>query len=111
MKRAIAMKWIDALRSGKYRQGDACKLKDETGGYCCLGVLGELVGDCSYIGIKAKAGLKHEMGRLENSECNIDGLMVGGDLASFNDGVGAYNDGRFSFDEIADIIQLTWREL
>lgn len=30
--------WVSALRSGKYRRGTGA-LKDEHGGYCCLGVL------------------------------------------------------------------------
>lgn len=33
--------WIDALLSGKYKQGHNA-LKDESGKYCCLGVLCEL---------------------------------------------------------------------
>lgn len=45
MKRADFKKWIAALRSGKYKQGYKA-LKDDTGGYCCLGVLQHcLVGD------------------------------------------------------------------
>lgn len=33
--------WIDALLSGKYKQGHEC-LKDHNGRYCCLGVLCDL---------------------------------------------------------------------
>jgi hypothetical protein len=48
MKKEIAKKWVKALRSGKYKQGE-CYLKqyNEKGGFnhCCLGVLCELYND------------------------------------------------------------------
>lgn len=37
MKKSIAMKWVKALRSGKYKQTRG-KLRGQRG-YCCLGVL------------------------------------------------------------------------
>lgn len=45
MKLKIAQKWVEALRSGKYRQGKmALKTKSKRGTvrHCCLGVLCEL---------------------------------------------------------------------
>jgi hypothetical protein len=38
MKKALKARWVKALRSGKFEQV-AGGLKDEEGGYCCLGVL------------------------------------------------------------------------
>ena len=38
MKKENAMKWIKALRSGKYEQTRSGHLRDSDG-YCCLGVL------------------------------------------------------------------------
>ena len=38
MKKSVAMKWIKALRSGKYTQ-TSDRLKGDNGSYCCLGVL------------------------------------------------------------------------
>lgn len=38
MKRSVAMKWIKALRSGKYEQGKG-RLKTNDKKFCCLGVL------------------------------------------------------------------------
>ena len=38
MPQAVKERWINALRSGKYKQGQG-SLLDEAGGYCCLGVL------------------------------------------------------------------------
>ena len=40
MPKELKAKWLEALRSGKYRQGMA-RLRDQSGGYCCLGVLQE----------------------------------------------------------------------
>lgn len=42
MKKAIADKWVKALRSGEFEQGQgALKANNK---YCCLGVLQELTG-------------------------------------------------------------------
>lgn len=43
MDAVLKQKWIDALRSGKYKQGKSY-LKTKDGKYCCLGVLCEIVG-------------------------------------------------------------------
>ena len=52
MNARIKRKWVAALRSGKYAQGQGF-LKDEDGGYCCLGVL------CSiFAKEKSKLGVK-----------------------------------------------------
>lgn len=40
MNQDVKKLWVDALRSGEYKQTDGC-LKDSIG-YCCLGVLCEL---------------------------------------------------------------------
>jgi hypothetical protein len=42
MKKDIAIKWIDALRSGKYKQGKSELHNSDTNEYCCLGVLNEI---------------------------------------------------------------------
>lgn len=41
MKKEIAKIWVEALRSGKYKQGVGM-LATKDNGYCCLGVLCEL---------------------------------------------------------------------
>ena len=41
MKKELAQEWVDALRSGRYKKGKR-KLKDHSGGYCCLGVLADM---------------------------------------------------------------------
>jgi hypothetical protein len=41
MNPAIRARWTAALRSGEYRQGH-CRLRDEDGAFCCMGVLCDL---------------------------------------------------------------------
>lgn len=43
MKRQLFNDWIAALRSGKYHQAHGT-LRDNNGGYCCLGVLCNVAG-------------------------------------------------------------------
>ena len=44
MNKTIAMKWVKALRSGKYKQGEAylCQITNKGKKHCCLGVLTEM---------------------------------------------------------------------
>jgi hypothetical protein len=47
MKAKMKQKWIDALRSGKYKQGDGYLCNTDENGvdkHCCLGVLAEVAG-------------------------------------------------------------------
>lgn len=47
MKPELKSKWLEALRSGKYKQGKGCLLQVMPDGekrYCCLGVLADLLG-------------------------------------------------------------------
>ncbi len=43
LKPEIKKLWVDALRSGRYKQGYN-DLRDSSGGHCCLGVLVEELG-------------------------------------------------------------------
>lgn len=43
MNRRLKAKWVKALRSGKYPQGEGV-LRSYAGAYCCLGVLCEAFG-------------------------------------------------------------------
>ena len=50
MEKKQAMKWVKALRSGKFKQGKNALKKTEEGktSYCCLGVLAEISGAVGY---------------------------------------------------------------
>lgn len=38
MNETVKVNWLEALRSGKYKQGQ-CRLRQKDGSLCCLGVL------------------------------------------------------------------------
>jgi hypothetical protein len=98
MNPEIKQKWVEALRSGKYKQGYK-QLRDENGAYCCLGVLCEVVGK-PYTG---------SHGSLPSSVAELAGVHKSGllpkavenehFLASVNDYL------KYDFNQIADIIE------
>lgn len=44
----LLISWLAALRSGKYKQGRYCLVRDDA--FCCLGVLGTLLPDSKCVG-------------------------------------------------------------
>lgn len=106
MKKAVALNWINALRSGEYKQGTDLLHNKKDNTYCCLGVL-----NCLYPNLELdtalsnsksyeilpgayKIGLNSPLGHLPNSGTNLAQL----------------NDAGYTFDEIADIIQIEYVE-
>lgn len=122
MKKADAMKWVNALRSGKYKQGMYGRLRDNHGGFCCLGVLDDIFPELDLRGENAatlgnfrKIGLASADGNLPSvDEDDIGFNCSATNLARLNDGFGDYKSDeridRYSFDEIADIIQAEYIE-
>ena len=109
MKKSIADKWIRALRSGKYKQGTRVLHNEGNNTYCCLGVLCKIEGikssDPQVIASK-KNPLKTSTGCVDNRYGNTDL-----ELTALNDsGLPAYA-ASLTFDEIADVIQMTYKEL
>ena len=96
--------WIEALRSGHYRQGTGSLRQtdsDADPSYCCLGVA------CSVAGVK-ESEIKGEW--IDDYECYYESVpeVLHGEadnnelveaLSSMND-----NDDQFTFDDIADWI-------
>lgn len=85
-------KWLQALESGKYPQGYG-RLRDDNGGYCCLGVAVMELAEASESGKGLRGGgldlygevqealkLRSEYGALGDSE------EIAISLASLNDG-------------------------
>lgn len=134
MTKSEARKWIRALRSGKFKQGQGALCKD--GKHCCLGVLCEINKEINKEAIFANIhyngscfilpfdlALKYS---LEESGVFLkDGTYV--DFAKLNDYGLHYYDPRkkhralltdnihlaqdpFTFDEIADIVQAIFIE-
>lgn len=113
MERKLAMKWVKALRSGKYKQGSG-RLRDLNNNYCCLGVLCEVAGKKAKINASDNS-YKYESNSffapydlLDNKYGNIPSLDVA--LVNLND-IGYDNAPPLTFDEIADIIQICYKEL
>jgi hypothetical protein len=112
MNKDIAMKWADALESGKYKQGH--NWLRHKGHFCCLGVLcdlsnlSEFKNGCSYNGdpylgshtlvpieVGVWAGLRSPDGRLLKFSTTLTKL----------------NDSGVPFDSIAKIIRDNWELL
>lgn len=101
MDAELKAKWIEALRSGKYIQTEGI-LANGVGGFCCIGVLGEIQG-CS---------IMERLPSDEDRQCVSlpDGLNAGLDfeqrskLAAMNDGELDDNSPK-TFLEIADYIE------
>lgn len=101
MDTELKAKWVEALRSGKYKKGTSFLVNDSEE-YCCLGVLMDIQG----IGI-----MKEYPNEDDRCTCDLPLNRVGGlnydeccNLAAMNDGTGNYERPR-QFVEIADYIE------
>jgi hypothetical protein len=108
MNPEIKAKWLEDLRSGKFKQTEGT-LKSTEGGYCCLGVLCESMG---YQWEEGKTGDYVVAGEFDEQneplECNLNNNILNrtgittdeqGKLVSMNDSEGK------SFLEIADYVE------
>lgn len=98
MNKEIKAKWVEALRSGKYKQGKS-RLRTRTG-YCCLGVL------CSVLKARNWADGSAALPRLVQQQAGLSSglpeIKYKGEtthLAYLNDGEG------LDFNQIADLIE------
>lgn len=112
MKKEIAEKWVEALRSGEYQQGQH-RLRTEDK-FCCLGVLCDISGlseweereDSTYISYDSIEVI------LPDSVMKWAGIATDNDsLHAGTKALSAYNDSGYSFEQIADIIEKHWEEL
>ena len=118
MDTEIKTKWLDALRSGKYRQG-ANYLRTrgaDRDNYCCLGVLCELAvaegvieppvieptGEYYYAGDSA-AYLPAEVRRWADLPDSMGHFLSDGNLP--HNSLTEMNDSEYPFTEIADVIE------
>lgn len=106
---AIQQKWVDALRSGEYKQGAGRLRYSDDNSFCCLGVLCELAAQAGVIGPYDPLE-----GRYDGASATLPPSVMG--WAGLEDNRGRYvgqdnskelsqeNDGGKTFAEIADII-------
>ncbi len=89
MKKKDAEKWVDALRSGKYKQGRDRLHSFYYNSFCCLGVLDEIFPELDLSG--GHSGVLYNYSEIGlNSE---NGKIGDTSLDSLND------SGNFTFDE------------
>lgn len=124
MKEKVMKLWVDALRSGKYKQGRLV-LKSENNEYCCLGVLCDVYaktqkkkgfqlgdGNISFIKdihsdekctaglpnqVRKWSGIKDTLGRFQNIQQQS--------LYMLNDSE------QYTFEQIADVIEQNYMHL
>jgi hypothetical protein len=122
MKRSVMKKWVEALRSGEFKQGIGSLCKD--GKHCCLGVLtdialcegvveyqGEFLGSCNYGAGCVSGILPSEVADWAGMHTRNGALRLNGHLVhlwQLNDGA---NCKVHTFKELAGIIEANWKVL
>lgn len=96
---SIKQKWINALRSGEFKQGIRFLFEKSSDTYCCLGVLGRV---CGYNDEDLNAAYLHNF---KNNSGYPKEFLIGED-SDFRGTLIAMNDrSGNSFSEIADYIE------
>lgn len=103
--------WLRALRSGEYKQTRG-KLKDLSGGYCCLGVACEVIGDGlvlreeKYLRADGMSRWWHVSGDISAEDTWGKPCYGWSDQAVVLEEAMAMNDEGHSFAEIADFLDV-----
>lgn len=106
MKKSVAMKWVNALRSGKYKQGRMYLHNKAANTFCCLGVLDDLYPKLNLSSGVSGVLINYKLVGLDGPH----GTIGDSKLTVLNDlGVDGSRD-PFTFDEIADVIQAEYVE-
>lgn len=104
MKKSVCVAWIEALRSGNYKQHRGM-LADDYGSptaFCCLGLLAHIDG----VNLEEEAvGYKTTHEKLDQYNCLIKTHTMTQQLYFMNDGASLFVDKKHSFPEIADYIE------
>ncbi len=128
MKKSVAMKWVKALRSGKYAQGQGTLNSD--GRYCCLGVLCDIskVGEWAELSNGTKLyvdpdkstshayptpSVQKWAGLASYRGDHVTKSGEGRTLANYNDGAYLLNgvERPATFNEVADWIERNYKAL
>jgi hypothetical protein len=120
MKKTVAMKWIKALRSGRYKQAKRfLRVKEaKQDGYCCLGVLCNLsklgrwkktkyLGELRMSYLEMTGVLPEEVQKWAGMKSEIGTYFVGNTKKCLS----GINDFGASFEEIADFIEKHYKNL
>ena len=124
MNKHIAERWVQALRSGQYKQGQG-ELRPDQDSYCCLGVLcdlyrveqgrGEWRADCtqrSAFQVPGEDFIEVETAVLPLAIANWAGIQdVAGEISGTSDSLAGLNDEGATFPELANLIEKKWEVL
>lgn len=111
MNKEVKTKWLEALRSGKYKQGQGCLAFN--GKFCCLGVLCDISGvgkwdnDGSYVcpdGSRSSQVPPMEVVVCAELGCE-NPMMTPSNETLGRLSLGRLNDNRATFDKIANLIE------
>jgi hypothetical protein len=102
--------WCEALRSGDYEQatnGQLAELGHENFpiGYCCLGVLQELIYPNCFFNDHEEAETEWPRAEVTNEVAIAPGVVLGGEIIGFFSVLADMNDKSVPFDIIANLIE------
>lgn len=99
MDKELKAKWIEALRSGQYKQGKGQLRDTPSDTYCCLGVLLTVANEPFLSAVTLKGAQEEKFGISTEQRCKLE---------SMNDGIderGRQGGREYDFSEIADYIE------
>ncbi len=110
MKQEIAVRWVKALRSGEYKQGQFALRRANS--YCCLGVLCDLhfreTGKYDWLRVAGTEKYSH----CGSTTLPVQAVREWSGLGLSDAGLATMNDQRsFDFVKIADYIEQNWEQL
>jgi hypothetical protein len=112
MKQEIKQRWIEALRSGEYKQGQGCLHNHNENTFCCLGVLCDLHAKETNTNWVDDPEEGYTSDYLDNDASLPDKVLEWSGLERPNPlitrtlSIAIYNDQKgYSFDQLADLIE------
>ena len=108
MNRKLKAKWLQALRSGSYRQTSGELANDEGTKFCCLGVLADIQGCTWKIGRNGEGLVpvnKANRSIVPNSDDWLPPTRAGGLSHDTQEALASMNDDGASFKKIAAYIE------
>lgn len=104
MNKKIKEKWVEALKSNKYKQG-CLYLRSENDSYCCLGVLCDIVDPSKWI--KGCTDYAYEETMAKSSLCEPLRTKLGISIVDIDRLINMNDSREWSFNSIADWIEET----
>ncbi len=103
LPKAFRKSWLDALESGKYKQGKKMLYNNNT--FCCLGVAGAL------LGVEKDELQGNNFPNDTDSYKLFPKCLLGSSLSSYAGKLATMNDNGTSFKEIAKYIRKTTKSI